>query len=116
MSDQSMSAESVRTMLAENLDRVRKATAEYFQLMEKGLASSPLPIAGQAKQYCDMMQRNAMSNFDLCDKLIKARDVQDSMKIQSEFLQEQMRAMTDQAKNMGESAMKAMTGAFTPKV
>jgi phasin len=115
MSDQAMSAENVRAMLAENLDRVRKATAEYFQLMEKGLVSSQLPIAGQAKQYCDMMQRNVMSTFDLCDKMIKAKDVQDSMKIQSEFLQEQMRAMTDQAKNIGESAMKAMTGAFAQK-
>ena len=37
------------------------------------------------------------------------------MKIQSEFVQAQMRSLTDQAKSLGESAMKAMTGAFTPK-
>ena len=115
MADQMMSAENIRTMLTENLERVRKATAEYFQLLEKGLASSQLPAGGQAKQYCDLMQRNVMATFDLCDKLIKARDPQDMMKIQSEFLQAQMQAMTDQARNIGESAMKAMTGAFAPK-
>lgn len=107
--------ESVRTMLSENLDKVRKANAEYFQMLEKNLASSPSPIADHAKQYCDQMQRNVTATFDLCDKLIKARDVQDSMKIQSEFFQDQMRALTDQAKNFGETAMKAMTGAFAPK-
>jgi phasin len=115
MADQVMSAENVRTMLSENLDRLRKASAEYFQMLEKGLSSSQLPISGQAKQYCDQMQRNVTATFDFCDKLIKAKDVQDSMKVQAEFFQDQMRALTDQTKSFGESAMKAMTGAFSGK-
>jgi phasin len=115
MTDQTMSAENVRTMLTENLDKLRKASAEYFQMLEKGLSSSQLPTSDHAKQYCDYLQRNVMGTFDLCDKLIQAKDVQDSMKIQSEFFQNQMRSMSDQAKSLGESAMKAMTGAFTPK-
>ena len=113
MSDQMMSPEKVRAMLSENLERVRKATDDYFQQMEKGLASTP--IAGQAKHFTDLMQRNVAATFELCDKLIQAKDPQDAMRIQTEFFQTQMRAMTDQAKTMGESAMKAMTGAFGPK-
>jgi hypothetical protein len=54
---------------------------------EENLAPSQLPIAGQAKQYCDHMQRNVTTTFDFCDKLIKAKDVQDSMKFQAEFFQ-----------------------------
>lgn len=115
MADQTMSAENVRAMMTQNLDRLRQASSEYFQTLEKNLAASQLPIAGQAKQYCDQMQRNVTATFDLCDKLIKAKDVQDSMKIQAEFFQDQMRMMTDQAKSFGESAMKAMTGAFAAK-
>ena len=115
MVDQAMSAEKVRAMLSENLERVRKASNEYFQLLEKGLSSSQLPVAGQAKHFTDFMQRNVAATFDLCDKLIKANDPQDAMRIQTEFFQAQMRAMTDQARSIGESAMKAMTGAFTPK-
>jgi phasin len=115
MSEQAMSAEKVRTMLTENLERVRKASDEYFQLLEKGLSSSQLPAADQLKHFTEFMQRNVAATFDLCDKLIKANDAQDAMRVQSEFFQAQMRAMTDQARSMGESAMKAMTGAFTPK-
>ena len=115
MADQAMSPENVRTMMTEGLDKLRKASAEYFQMLEKNLTSSQLPIAGQAKQYCDHMQRNVTATFDFCDKLIKAKDVQDSMKIQAEFFQEQMRVMTEQAKSFGESAMKAMAGAFAGK-
>jgi phasin len=110
-----MSAENVRATLTENLERVRKASDEYFQMFEKGLGSSHLPIADHAKQFTDLMQRNVAATFDLCGKLIKANDAQDAMQIQSEFFQAQMRAMTDQARSIGESAMKAMTGAFTPK-
>lgn len=116
MADINPSAENIRTMLGESLARLRKANAEYFELLEKGLGSSPLPIADQAKQFCSFMQRNVTATFDLGDKLIQARDMQDALKIQSEFFQDQMRTLTDQAKSMGESAMKAASGMFTPKI
>jgi phasin len=109
------SAENVRSMLTETLGRLRKANDEYFALLEKGLGSSPLPIADQAKQFCSFMQRNVNATFDLGDKLIQAKDMQDALKLQSEFFQDQMRTLTDHAKSMGESAMKAATGAFMPK-
>ncbi|WFU38253.1 phasin [Bradyrhizobium sp. CB82] len=112
MAEINPSAEKFRTMLGEALGRLRKANAEYFELLEKGLSSSPLPIASQAKEFCDHMQRNVNATFDLGDKLIQAKDMQDALKIQSEFFQDQMRSLTDQARNMGESAMKAASGMF----
>jgi phasin len=115
MSDVNLSADKIRAMLAEANGRLRKASAEYFDLLEKGLSSSPLPVADQAKQFRSYMQRNVTATFDLGDRLIQAKDVQDAVKIQSDFFQDQMRSLTDHAKSMGESAMKAATGAFTPK-
>ena len=115
MADINPSAENVRVMLTETMGRLRKSSAEYFELLEKGLASSPLPIADQAKQFCDFMQRNVTATFDLGDKLIQAKDMQDALKLQSDFFQDQMRALTDHARSMGESAMKAATGVFTQK-
>ena len=44
MSDANLSADKIRTMLAEANGRLRKASAEYFDLLEKGLGSSPLPV------------------------------------------------------------------------
>ena len=112
MSDANLSADKVRAMLTESLERLRKASAEYFDLLEKGLSSSPLPVADQAKQFCGYMQRNVTATFDLGDKLVQARDMRDTVRIQSEFFQDQMRSLT---KSMGESAMKAAAGVFTPK-
>ena len=61
------------------------------------------------------MQRNVTATFDLGDELTEAKDMQDAS-MQSDFFQDQMRVLTDQAKSMGESAMKAATGAFIPKI
>ena len=115
MADINPSAENVRAMLTETLGRLRKASDEYFGLLEKGLSSSPLPIADQAKQFCEFMQRNVTATFDLGDKLIQAKDMQEAAKVQSEFFQDQMRSLTDHARNLGEPAVKAATGVFTPK-
>jgi hypothetical protein len=41
--------------------------------------------------------------------------MQEAAKVQSEFFQDQMRSLTDHARSLGESAMKAATSAFTPK-
>ena len=115
MSDTNLPADKIRTMLAEANERLRKASADYFELLEKGLSSSQLPVANQAKQFCGYMQRNVTATFDLGDRLIQAKDMQDAVKIQSEFFQDQMRSLTDHAKSMGESVMKAATGVATPK-
>jgi phasin len=115
MSEANLSQDKIREMLAEANGRLRKASAEYFDLLEKGLSSSKLPVADQAKQFCGYLERNVTATFDLGDKLIKAKDMQDAVKIQSDFFQDQMRSLTEHAKSMGESAMKAATGIFTPK-
>jgi phasin len=115
MSDANLSADKIRAMLTETLERLRKGSAEYFDLLEKGLSSSQLPGAGQAKQFCGYMERNVTSTFDFGDKLINAKDMQDVIKIQSEFFQDQMRSLTDHVKSMGESTMKAATSVITPK-
>ena len=81
VADTNPSAENVRAMLTETLGRLRKASEEYFGLLEKGLSSSPLPIADQAKQFCNFMQRNVTATFDLGDKLSQAKDMQEALKI-----------------------------------
>jgi phasin len=116
MAEINVSVEGMRATLTEALERVRKANNEYFELLEKGLSSSPLPIANQATEFCNFMRRNVSATFDLGDRLIHAKDVQDALKLQADFFQEQMRALTDQTRAMGESAMKAAGSMFSPKI
>ena len=115
MSDANLSADKVRTMLAEANGRLRKASAEYFDLLEKGLSRrrcrSPIRPSSTAATCSAMSLRHSIS----ATRLIQAKDMQEAARIQSEFFQDQMRSLTDHARSMGESAMKAATGVFTPK-
>ena len=113
MPEINMSAEGLRTSLTEALGRLRKANTDYFEMLEKGLGSSPLPIANQAKEFSGFMQRNVTATFDLGEKLIQAKNMQDALKLQADFFQDQMRALTDQARTISESAMKAAGGMFS---
>jgi phasin len=93
MSDANLSTEQIRAMLTETMARLRKVSAEYFDLLENGLRSSQLPVAGQAKQFSAYMERNVTATFDLGNRLIQAKDMQEVVKIQSDFLQDQMRSL-----------------------
>ena len=74
-----------------------------------------LPIADQAKQVCNFMQRNVTATFDLGDKLTDAKDMQDALKLHSEFFQDQMRSLTDQSKAWVSRNDESGCGGFSPE-
>src|SRR5438270_10491784 len=101
MTDINPSADHIHAMPAETLAHLRKANAEYFQQLEKALSASPLPIANHAKEFCGYMERHVTATFDLGDKLVQAKNVQDALAIQSDFFQAQMRLLTAQTRSIG---------------
>jgi phasin len=55
-------------------------------------------------------ERNIASSFEFAQNLLRAKDLQEVMKLQSEYAKQQMSALTEQAKDLGQKATK-MTGA-----
>ena len=53
-------------------------------------------------------EENINNSFDFAQKLVRAKDIQEVMRLQQEFLQQQMRAMQSQAKDLGASAVEAV--------
>ena len=51
----------------------------------------------------------------LAQKLLRARDVQEMMRLQTEYIQSQMQALNDQAKELGQSASKVAMDSAKPK-
>lgn len=52
-------------------------------------------------------ESNVNSAFDLADKLVHAKDVQDVLAIQAEYLKEQLAAIESQMKELGDAVQKA---------
>lgn len=60
-------------------------------------------------------EQNVSSSFDFAQKLVRAKDVQEMVRLQTEFIKTQMTALAEQAKALGETATKAAMDAAKPK-
>jgi phasin len=51
-------------------------------------------------------ERNIASSFDFAQSLLRAKDVQEVMKLQSDYVKQQMSVLSEQAKDLGQKAAK----------
>jgi hypothetical protein len=49
------------------------------------------------------------ASFELSDKLLRARDFQDVLRIQTEFFQTQLRTLSEQGKDLGATVEKEVS-------
>lgn len=98
--------DALRSAMAQNLDAARKAMANYFQFLEKSLSASPLGTNHPAQTLRKYIESNVDATFDLSDRLLHAHDLQEVMKIQAEFFQARMQALSEQTKDIREAAGK----------
>jgi phasin family protein len=79
-----------------------------------------LPWAGTdlSKKIMSYAEKNVATSFEFAQELAQTKDLQDVLRIQTEFFQTQLKSLTEQAKDLGETATKAATGVtknpFTP--
>jgi phasin len=60
-------------------------------------------------------EQNISNSFEFAQKLVRAKDIQEVMALQQEFLKSQMQAMQAQAKDLGTAATKAAMDSAKPK-
>ncbi len=60
-------------------------------------------------------QRNVAASFDLAQKLVRAKDAQELMRLQADYVKSQMQILGEQAKELGESASRAAMESAQPK-
>jgi hypothetical protein len=60
-------------------------------------------------------QQNIASSFELAQQLVRAKDVEEVLRLQSDYVRKQMQVLTEQARVLGESTGKAAKDAATPR-
>jgi len=60
-------------------------------------------------------ERNVSASLDFAHRLVQAKDVSEVVKLQSEYVNAQMQALSQQAKELGEAASQAVREASKPK-
>jgi hypothetical protein len=107
MAENEMPAEQVRSVMTKNLEQAHGAIANYFQFIEKSISASPFGATDQTKTFRSYVERSVAASFGLSDKLLRAKDFQDVLRIQTEFFQTQLKALTEQSKDLCGTANKA---------
>src|SRR5450631_2813027 len=105
-------SEDLSAVAGQTMEQARGATENYLDFFQKSMSASPWAGAELNKKVTDYAQQNVATAFGFAQKLTQAKDLQDVVRIQTEFLQTQMKSLTEQAKDLSETATKAATGPF----
>ena len=99
----------MRKVTEQSLEQVRTAINSYLQFLRRAVPGDGMDGSELTNKILGNAERNVASAFEFAQRLVQVRDVQGFAKLQAEFIQAQMQAMTEQAKDLSETATKALT-------
>ena len=112
----------MRSMAEASFDQARKTfenflagaqqTAARIEGQGASVRAGARDIAGKAVSYAE---QNVQTALDHAEKLLHAKDLAEVMRLHSEYVQNQMRALAEQASEMGQLVSRAAMDAAKPK-
>ena len=79
----------LRNLTEKAIEQTEQAFRMFFDAANKSVASVPGPTAAISKQALSFTEQNMKAAFEHARKLVHATDLQEAMRIQSEFLKSQ---------------------------
>ena len=104
MSDPKMTMEvppQVRDFAVKSVDQAERAISSFMESASKSVAMVPSPMNDAAQQALAMTEKNLQAAFEHARKLMNAKDINEVMQLQTEFLRNQFGVATEQSKQMG---------------
>ena len=112
----------MRSMAEASFDQARKAfdqfvssahaTAGRIEERNANMRAGAKDISAKA---LSCAEKNVQASLDYAQSLLKAKDLTEVMKLHSEYVQGQMRALAEQASEMGQIVSRAAMDAVKPK-
>ena len=84
-----------------------QAAQEAVTTFEDRLKASQVGAQGISKKAMNFAERNVLSAFEFAQKIVQAKDIQELVRMQTEFVQSQMQVLSEQVKDLGETATKS---------
>ena|SRR5271157_5295894 len=106
----------MRDFAANSIEQARNAFEEFIGLaqkavgsMEAGALTMPSGVNDVGAKAMGYAEANVRAAFDHAQKLVQAKDLQEVMQLQSEYLKAQMATLQEQAKEIGSTVQNAVT-------
>src|SRR6202040_4280825 len=97
----------LRDLAEKTIDQAEKAFGMFFDAANKSVASMPSPGTEISKQALSFTEQNMKAAFEHARKLVHATDLQEAMRIQSEFLRGQFTSAGEHMRNITGGVMSA---------
>ncbi|HTO67119.1 MAG TPA: phasin [Bradyrhizobium sp.] len=97
----------LRDLAEKTIDQAEKAFTMFFDAASKSMASVPGAGTEISKQALSFTEQNLKSAFEHARKLVHATDLQEAMRIQSEFLRSQFTSAGEHMRNITGEVMSA---------
>ena len=84
-----------------------RAAEEAVSALEHRVQASQVGAQDIGNKAMHFAERNVLSAFEFAQKLLQTKDIQELVRIQTEFVQSQMRVLAEQVKDLGDTVSKA---------
>jgi phasin len=113
----------MREVAEKSVDQAKTAFDGFMQAAHRAVDAfegSTTAVQSSAKDVnsraINFAEQNVAATFDFAQKVVRAKDLNEMVRLQTEFVQAQLRTFSDQAKELGSAATKAMSEAAKPRV
>ena len=96
--------------LKQTAEQIRGASENYFNFIQRAMSSYPSGGTELAEELKSYTKNNIAAAEEFVDKLSQAKDLQDVVRIQTEFVQMQLNVFGEQAKSLGDAFTKLTKG------
>jgi phasin len=104
----------VRNLAEQSVEQARKAFDSFMSATQKATHTLENQAATAQSGAKDIRQKalsfaeqNVATSFDFARRLVQARDPEEFLRLQTEFVQKQIEALSNQARILGETGSKA---------
>jgi phasin len=104
----------MRVMAEKSVEQARKAFDGFVSAAEKAASdfeqNAKVARAGAkdvAQKAMSFAEQNVASSFDLAQKLVAAKDINEVVKLHADYVRSQINVLAEQARDLGQSAAKA---------
>ena len=105
----------MRKVTAQSMEQARTAINGYLHFLQGHIPGNIMGGTELSNKILGYAERYVANAFEFTQRLVQVRDVQSLAKLQMEFIQAQMQALTEQGKDLSETTTKAvMDSAKTP--
>jgi phasin len=112
----------IRQLAEQSVEQAKKAVDGFINAAQQAVdaleghaAAAQAGAKGVGRRAMSFAEENVASSFAFDEKLVRAQDAQEVMRLQSEFMRTQLEALSQQAKELGDAAARTAMESVKPK-